>query len=67
MINFNHWLSLYIINSKNFVCWNCENNVASERGISSDSGYSSVLICPYCNAPNIILPNGYNFSKTALW
>lgn len=63
MINFNHWLSLYRINSKNFVCWNCKNNVASDSGLSSDKGHSSVLICPFCNAPNIILPNGDNLVK----
>ncbi|WP_041177111.1 DUF4145 domain-containing protein [Brachyspira intermedia] len=63
MRNFDFWHSTYKIVSKGFVCWNCENNVASERGISSDNGHSSVLICPYCNAPNIILPNGYNLVK----
>lgn len=63
MINFDYWHLVYKVASKGFLCWNCENKVASEIGLSSDNGHSSILICPFCNAPNIILPNGNNLVK----
>ncbi|MEI0795833.1 DUF4145 domain-containing protein [Brachyspira pilosicoli] len=63
MINFSPCNVTYQVKSRAFVCWNCENNVASDSGLPSDNGHSPVLICPFCNAPNIIFPNGDNLVK----
>lgn len=63
MINFSPWNLTNKVQSRVFVCWNCKNNVASDSGLSSAYEHSSVLICPFCDAPNIILPNGNNLVK----
>jgi len=51
-----NWGDIPNQNPKSFICWNCNNKVASEKAYASylpphDRSY--IFICPHCNAPNI--------------
>ena len=53
------WKDTHRMSSFSFICWNCNKNVASEKGYSSyyrssRGELASILhICPNCNAPNV--------------
>lgn len=54
--NDGNWQHLTKIKSQSFVCYNCENQVASDVGYYRCDGranYNDIYICPHCNAPNI--------------
>lgn len=62
MFNFKNagWEFVFSQNSRSFICWNCNNKIASEKGyatIDTNHGgnkhYSFIYICPHCNAPII--------------
>jgi hypothetical protein len=46
--------------SLSFICWNCNNNVASDKGYRTEDANSKkkIYICPYCKAPNVFDMNG---------
>jgi len=51
------WNNLSSGNSDSFICWNCNNEIASEKYyLSSENiyGKSYIFICPHCNAPIIV-------------
>ncbi len=61
MYNFkdSDWSNEYKLSSKQFVCWNCNNQVASDKGYGDPSHSSKrIYLCPHCNAPNIFDHNG---------
>ena len=47
------WKNLDYIKSKKFICWNCNNMVASQYGYKTVNGLSHIYVCPHCNAPHI--------------
>lgn len=51
------WNNISKINSKSFICWNCNKEVASENvyfSYSRPRNRSHIYICHFCNAPTII-------------
>ena len=48
------WKNIESLISSSFVCWNCNNRVASDRGYKThdDNLRKKIYLCPYCNAPN---------------
>lgn len=55
MINFkvDGWYNVQGLASKEFICWNCGNQVASEYGYKTKNNVSKIYICPHCYAPHI--------------
>jgi len=56
--NYGAWEDLSGGKNLSFVCWGCNNKVASEKFYSSynklNHKYGShIFICPHCNAPNL--------------
>lgn len=49
------WRNPEILTSSSFVCWNCNNNVASDKGYRTPNNNSKkkIYICPHCSAPNV--------------
>lgn len=47
------WIETKRLNSRSFSCWNCGENIASEKGYPSKDIDQSIYICHKCNAPNI--------------
>ena len=54
------WRNPETLISLSFVCWNCNNNVASDKGYQTPDGNSKkrIYICPHCKAPNVFDVNG---------
>ena len=49
------WRNEEILISKSFICWNCNHNVASDRGYrtGNNNAFKNIFLCPHCHAPNI--------------
>ncbi|HIG94327.1 MAG: hypothetical protein QT05_C0020G0005 [archaeon GW2011_AR13] len=49
------WYAADNLSSKSFICWNCNNQVASSKGYKTfdEQFLKRVYICPHCAAPNI--------------
>ncbi len=47
------WKNFDNIKSKKFICWNCNNMVASQYGYMTKNGLSHIYICPHCRAPHV--------------
>lgn len=48
------WHNAESLPSRSFICWNCNNQVASSNGYKtySDSCRKKIYLCPHCGAPN---------------
>ena len=46
--------------SLSFVCWNCNNQVASDKGYKTynDNLRKKIYLCPHCHTPNVYDLNG---------
>lgn len=57
------WENVEKIKSKDFICWNCGNEIASNIGYVSidDRNYmkAGIYICHKCNSPNVFDVDGY--------
>ena len=51
-----NWYGVSHLSSKSFICWNCNNQIASSSGLKkyNSSENSKVYICPNCDSPNLI-------------
>ena len=50
------WQNVSTIKSKEFICWNCGNRVASHIGYTTSAytgAKSLIYVCHHCNAPHI--------------
>lgn len=49
------WINLSVLSSKSFICWNCNHNVASDKGYTTPdySASKKIFIGPHCSAPNM--------------
>ena len=49
------WKNTESENSFSFICWNCNNKVASDDGYKTynENSRKRIYLCPHCNAPNI--------------
>ena len=54
------WRNEEFLPSRSFICWNCNNNVASDKGYRTGDNNSSkkIFLCPHCYAPNVYDVNG---------
>jgi len=54
------WHNTVNLSNKSFICWNCNNGVASNSGYKThkESSTKKIFICPHCGAPNIYDING---------
>ena len=54
------WRNEGILVSLSFTCWNCNNQVASDRGYNThnDNLKKKIYLCPHCHAPNVYDLNG---------
>lgn len=53
------WKNTESFNSNSFICWNCNNRVASDTGyMDYMNSIKKIYVCPHCNAPNIFDHNG---------
>lgn len=54
---YNSWIDTQKIPSKEYICWNCSNLIASSLGYKNYNS-DKIYICPHCNAPQIISDSG---------
>src|SRR3989338_2134271 len=49
------WKNVEALISSSFICWNCNNQVASDRGYKThdDNLKKKIYLCPHCHAPNV--------------
>jgi len=49
------WRNEEILVSLSFTCWNCNNQVASDKGYKThnDNLRKKIYLCPHCHAPNV--------------
>lgn len=54
------WKNVEALISLPFVCWNCNNLVASDKGYKThnDNLKKKIYLCPHCNAPNVYDSDG---------
>ena len=54
------WKNVEALISLPFICWNCNNQVASDRGYKThnDNLKKKIYLCPHCYAPNVYDLNG---------
>ena len=54
------WRNEESLISLSFICWNCNNQVASDRGYKThnDNLRKKIYLCPHCHAPNVYDSNG---------
>ena len=54
------WRNLETITSFSFICWNCNEGVAPDKGYQTPNGNSKkrIYICHHCKAPNVFDANG---------
>ncbi|GEM_PF-2070121 len=57
------WVNTELLISSSFICWNCNNQVASNRGYTThENGLKKkIYLCPHCHAPNV-----YDFNEKAI-
>jgi len=61
MYNFKNsaWRGVESLISKSFICWNCNNQVASYTGYRDHADtIKKIYLCPHCEAPNAFDNNG---------
>ena len=62
MYNFKgiQWKNADFLISLSFVCWNCGNQVASNKGYKTqqETLRKRIYLCPHCDTPNIFDTNG---------
>lgn len=47
------WSNLISLESKSYICWNCEENISSNYGYATTYRDQAIYICHNCNAPTI--------------
>src|SRR3989344_2565204 len=54
------WKNVEALICSSFICWNCNNQVASDRGYKThdDNLKKKIYLCPYCHSPNVYDING---------
>lgn len=54
------WKSVESLISYSFICWNCNNKVASDSGYKThkEGSRKRIYLCPHCSAPNVFDVNG---------